>query len=88
MTAGCAVCHSHKFDPISQREFYQLAAFFNNTTQQALDGNVPDTPPIVTVPRPDDSGSLDCGSTPTWNCCRQRLDRSPPTGRDPSLNSG
>jgi cytochrome c553 len=54
LTAGCAVCHDHKFDPLSQREFYELAAFFNNTTQKAMDGNVKDTPPIVPVPRDED----------------------------------
>jgi len=54
MTAGCAVCHDHKFDPLSQREFYEMAAFFNNTTQAAMDGNIPNTPPVLQVPRPDD----------------------------------
>ena len=50
MTTGCAVCHDHKFDPLSQKEFYSLAAFFNNTTQNPMDGNIKDTPPILTVP--------------------------------------
>jgi hypothetical protein len=54
LTAGCAVCHDHKFDPISQREFYEMAAFFNNTTQAAKDGNIKDTPPILNVPQPKD----------------------------------
>jgi len=51
MTTGCAVCHDHKFDPISQKEFYQLSAFFNNTTQPVMDGNVPNTPPVIAVPQ-------------------------------------
>jgi hypothetical protein len=59
LTAGCAVCHDHKFDPLSQREFYEMAAFFNNTTQKPMDGNVKDTPPIVTVPMDADR--------PRWN---------------------
>jgi mono/diheme cytochrome c family protein len=54
MTAGCAVCHDHKLDPLSQREFYQMASFFNNTTQGAMDGNIKDTPPTITVPRMED----------------------------------
>jgi hypothetical protein len=54
LTAGCAVCHDHKFDPLSQREFYEMAAFFNNTTQNAMDGNIKDTPPVVVVPLEED----------------------------------
>lgn len=54
LTAGCAVCHDHKYDPLSQKEFYQLSAFFNNTTQKAMDGNVKDTPPTVVVARPEE----------------------------------
>jgi cytochrome c553 len=50
MTTGCAVCHDHKFDPFSMKDFYSLSAFFNNTTQRAMDGNIKDTPPIMVVP--------------------------------------
>ncbi len=54
LTTGCAVCHDHKFDPLSQKEFYELSAFFNNTTQPVMDGNRQDTPPIVVVPKTED----------------------------------
>ncbi len=54
LTIGCATCHDHKFDPISQKDFYAMAAFFRNTTQAALDGNIPDTPPIIVVPKQQD----------------------------------
>ena len=39
LTANCAVCHDHKFDPVSMRDFYSMAAFFRNTTQSGFDGN-------------------------------------------------
>ena len=55
LTIGCAACHDHKFDPIAQKEFYQFAAFFRNTTQKPMDGNIPDTPPIVVIPASQDA---------------------------------
>jgi hypothetical protein len=54
MTVGCATCHDHKFDPISQKDFYALGAFFRNTTQAVMDGNVHDAPPFLLVPRPEE----------------------------------
>jgi hypothetical protein len=37
LTIGCAQCHDHKYDPISQREYYQLFAFFNNMDEPDLE---------------------------------------------------
>ena len=59
LTVGCATCHDHKFDPIRQSEFYSLTAFFRNTTQRPLDGNISDTPPSVVVPRPEEQKRWD-----------------------------
>ena len=51
LTMGCCACHDHKFDPISQKEFYEFSAFFRNTTQRALgDREAPSVPPYMRVP--------------------------------------
>ncbi len=59
------MCHDHKFDPISQKEFYEFSAFFNNTTQGAMDGNIKDTPPVIVVPPREDR--------PRWNALSKEL---------------
>ncbi|MBI1354023.1 MAG: DUF1553 domain-containing protein [Acidobacteria bacterium] len=63
LTVGCATCHDHKFDPIKQKDFYSLAAFFRNTTQEPRDGNIYDTPPIVFVPSAEDEARWDALKT-------------------------
>lgn len=57
LTAGCAVCHDHKYDPLSQKQFYSLSAFFNNTTQAAKDGNIKSTPPTIFIPMAKDEAA-------------------------------
>jgi mono/diheme cytochrome c family protein len=42
LTVGCCQCHDHKFDPISQREYYQLFAFLNNVDEPTLDLATPE----------------------------------------------
>src|ERR1043165_1170387 len=58
LTVGCAVCHDHKFDPISQKEFYQLYAFFNNANEKAMDGNALLPPPMIKLPTPQQKAKL------------------------------
>jgi hypothetical protein len=58
LTIGCARCHDHKFDPIRQKDFYQLFAFFNSIDGPALDGNRKDTPPAARVPTEAQRGQL------------------------------
>ena len=40
LTVECAQCHDHKYDPISQKDYYQLFAFFNNTKEVGFEGDV------------------------------------------------
>lgn len=50
MSLVCARCHTHKYDPIHQQEYYQLMAFFNNTSEPPLDSNAYEFGPTLKVP--------------------------------------
>lgn len=55
LTTNCAQCHDHKFDPITAKDYYSLAAFFRNTTQKPKDGNVKDgLGPVLVIPSDKD----------------------------------
>jgi mono/diheme cytochrome c family protein len=51
LTIGCARCHDHKYDPISQREYYRLFAYFNNVPEWGLGPNNGNSPPFIKVPK-------------------------------------
>ncbi len=50
LTLNCARCHDHKYDPISQQDYYQLFAFFNNIAEAGLGPNDGNSPPFIPVP--------------------------------------
>jgi hypothetical protein len=53
LTIGCAQCHDHKFDPITQQEYYQFYAFFHNVPENGLDGIKGNAAPVLKEPTPE-----------------------------------
>ncbi len=51
LTFNCCRCHDHKYDPLTQRDYYRLFAFFNRTAVDGSGGN-PQTPPVLDAPSP------------------------------------
>lgn len=59
MTIGCAQCHDHKYDPITQRDFYQVYAFFNNVAENGKDGVRDRNPkPFLRISTPEQDQEL------------------------------
>jgi len=50
LTVGCARCHDHKYDPIKQKEYYQLFAYFNNVPEKGLVYNFGNEEPYIKAP--------------------------------------
>jgi len=59
LTTGCAVCHDHKFDPTSQKDFYQLTAFFNNLTEDPSNDDRSNWPPFIRLPKPENRAAYE-----------------------------
>lgn len=59
LTLNCCRCHDHKYDPITQREFYQLFSFFNNIAESGtLQGDSKNTDPLIVVPTDEQQAEI------------------------------
>ncbi|CAN5900967.1 PSD1 and planctomycete cytochrome C domain-containing protein [soil metagenome] len=55
LTLGCAQCHTHKFDPITQQEYYEFFAIFNQTE----DNDRADDQPVMSLPTPEQTTRME-----------------------------
>jgi len=58
-TMACTECHDHKYDPFTQKEFYQFYAFFNTIPEKGLDGQVQSPAPRLALPSPEQKARLE-----------------------------
>jgi hypothetical protein len=66
LSAGCARCHDHKYDPLSQKEFYAMFSYFNNVPETGSGEERPvNHPPFIDAPYPDQVAKLNSLSAKT-----------------------
>ncbi len=58
LTMGCARCHNHKYDPVTQKEFYRFFAFFNNVPELGRAMKYGNSPPVVPAPTREQQAQL------------------------------
>lgn len=58
LTVGCARCHNHKFDPITQKEYYQLFSYFNNIGEPGRYLKYGNSPPMIPAPTPNQGSKV------------------------------
>ena len=58
VTLGCARCHNHKYDPFTQKEFYQMFAYFNRVPERGNAFKYGNSPPVIAAPLPDQEAKL------------------------------
>ena len=59
LTVGCAVCHDHKYDPTTQKDFYALTAFFNNLDEKVFNDDRPVWAPVIRIPKAQGQAAYD-----------------------------
>ncbi|MGA8597963.1 MAG: DUF1553 domain-containing protein [Bryobacteraceae bacterium] len=59
LTLGCARCHNHKFDPFTQKEFYQLYAYFDQVPETGRGIKYGNSPPVIPAPTAEQQRALD-----------------------------
>ena len=59
LTMKCARCHDHKFDPISQRDYYRFFAFFNSVPERGIDGAIGNAVPVIRFPSEEQQKKLE-----------------------------
>jgi len=58
LTINCARCHDHKFDPITQKDYYELSAFFNNIKELGMTGDDGNYGPMLALPKKETEAEL------------------------------
>ncbi len=58
LTMGCARCHDHKYDPLTQEEFYRVFAYFNNVPERGKAFKYGNSPPFIPAPTPEQQAEL------------------------------
>ena len=83
LTVECAQCHDHKYDPFSQKDYYSMFAFLNNTKEVGYEGDVsvskPAKMPLLEITDADRKQLLNFIKIPPGQCLGVVLGR--PTGR-------
>lgn len=82
LTIGCARCHDHKYDPVSQKEFYQLFAYFNQVPERGRVSKYGNSAPVIRAPTSQmetESQEIERAldeARADWTALRPELDRA------------
>jgi hypothetical protein len=83
LTLGCARCHNHKYDPFTQKEFYQIYAYFNNIPEQGRAMKYGNSPPLVPAPTRQQRSQLEQIEARIAKLEKELRQAAPPAGWSP-----